>query len=74
MEGRPKVTDVVALGDASERDVLEDAAALDATSSHPIARAIVAKAQAEGIEVAPASLSMARSRIRAGHPRCLLRC
>ena len=53
-EGRPKVTDVVALGEASDRDVLEDAAALDATSSHPIAKAIVARAQAEGIEVAPA--------------------
>jgi Cd2+/Zn2+-exporting ATPase len=53
-EGRPKVTDVVALGEASERDVLEDAAALDATSSHPIAKAIVDRAQAEGIEVAPA--------------------
>jgi Cd2+/Zn2+-exporting ATPase len=53
-EGRPKVTDVVALGEASERDILEDAAALDATSSHPIAKAIVARAQAEGIEVTPA--------------------
>jgi Zn2+/Cd2+-exporting ATPase len=53
-EGRPKVTDVVALAEASERDVLEDAAALDATSSHPIAKAIVAHAQAEGVEVAPA--------------------
>ncbi|MXQ10639.1 heavy metal translocating P-type ATPase [Microvirga makkahensis] len=53
-EGRPKVTDVVALGEASERDVLEDAAALDATSSHPIAKAIVARAQASGAEVAPA--------------------
>jgi Cd2+/Zn2+-exporting ATPase len=52
-EGRPKVTDVVAL-QGTERDVLEDAAALDATSSHPIAKAIVARAQAEGIEVAPA--------------------
>nr|WP_201860694.1 heavy metal translocating P-type ATPase [Microvirga soli] len=53
-EGRPKVTDVVALGEASERDVLEDAAALDATSSHPIAKAILARAHAEGIEVTPA--------------------
>ncbi len=53
-EGRPNVTDVVAFGEAIERDVLEDAAALDATSSHPIAKAIVARAQAEGIEVAPA--------------------
>src|SRR5690606_13905420 len=40
-EGRPKVTDVVAL-QGSEREVIEDAAALDATSSHPIAKAIVA--------------------------------
>jgi Cd2+/Zn2+-exporting ATPase len=53
-EGRPKVTDVVALGEAGDRDVLEDAAALDATSSHPIAKAIVARAQADGVEVAPA--------------------
>ncbi len=53
-EGRPKVSDVIALGEASERDVLEDAAALDVTSSHPIAKAIVSRAQAEGIEVAPA--------------------
>jgi Cd2+/Zn2+-exporting ATPase len=53
-EGKPKVTDVVAFGEATERDVLEDAAALDATSSHPIAKAIVARAQAEGIEVTPA--------------------
>lgn len=53
-EGRPKVTDVVALGEASERGVLEDAAALDATSSHPIAKAILARAQSEGIEVIPA--------------------
>ncbi|QFU14732.1 heavy metal translocating P-type ATPase [Microvirga thermotolerans] len=52
-EGKPKVTDVVAL-QGTEREVLEDAAALDATSSHPIAKAIVARAQAEGIEVAPA--------------------
>ncbi|WP_230534404.1 heavy metal translocating P-type ATPase [Microvirga roseola] len=53
-EGRPQVTDVIALGEASEREVLEDAAALDATSSHPIAKAIVARAQADGIEVVPA--------------------
>jgi Cd2+/Zn2+-exporting ATPase len=53
-EGRPRVTDVIAFGGAAERDVLEDAAALDATSSHPIAKAVVARAKAEGIEVTPA--------------------
>ncbi|HEV7252071.1 MAG TPA: heavy metal translocating P-type ATPase [Mesorhizobium sp.] len=52
-EGRPKVTDVVAL-EGSEREVLEDAAALDATSSHPIAKAIVERAQADGLAVTPA--------------------
>jgi Cd2+/Zn2+-exporting ATPase len=52
-EGRPKVTDVIAL-QGTEREILEDAAALDATSSHPIAKAIVARAQAEGLEVTPA--------------------
>ncbi|MFC4171222.1 heavy metal translocating P-type ATPase [Microvirga sp. GCM10011540] len=53
-EGRPQVTDVITLGEATGRDILEDAAALDATSSHPIAKAIVARAQADRIEVVPA--------------------
>ena len=44
-EGRPRVTDMVAL-QGPERDVLVDAAALGATSSHPIATAIVAYARA----------------------------
>jgi Cd2+/Zn2+-exporting ATPase len=51
--GRPVVTDVVGL-DRGEAEVLEDAAALDATSSHPIARAIVAHAEAHGVAVTPA--------------------
>jgi Zn2+/Cd2+-exporting ATPase len=53
-EGRPKVTDVVALGSATEREVLADAAALDATSSHPIAKAILARAREESLKVTPA--------------------
>ncbi len=71
-EGRPKVTDVIALGIATEREVLEDAAALDATSSHPIAKAIVAKAQAEGIEIAPAGAACGSVRPRRRPPsrRC----
>jgi len=52
-EGRPVVTDIVGL-DRSEAEVLEDAAALDATSSHPIAKAIVARAEADGVAVTPA--------------------
>lgn len=38
----------------SERDVLAGAAALEATSSHPIAKAILARAVAEGAEATPA--------------------
>jgi Zn2+/Cd2+-exporting ATPase len=51
--GRPQVTDIVAL-QGSEREVLEDAAALDATSSHPVAKAIVERARAAGLPVEPA--------------------
>ena len=39
-EGRPRLTDVVPLGDVSEHVVLESAASLEATSDHPIARAV----------------------------------
>ena len=49
-EGRPKVTDIVAL-QGDERQVLADAAALDATSSHPIAKAVLARANAAGIRI-----------------------
>lgn len=52
-QGRPVVTDVIGL-DRSEAEVLEDAAALDATSSHPIAKAVVARAEAEGVLITPA--------------------
>jgi Cd2+/Zn2+-exporting ATPase len=43
-EGRPVVTDVVALGPLDERAVLARAAALETGSSHPLARAILDKA------------------------------
>ena len=43
-EGRPKVTDVIAY-ERSERDVLELAAALEAGSNHPLAKAILDRAQ-----------------------------
>ncbi|MGU3573995.1 heavy metal translocating P-type ATPase [Brucellaceae bacterium C25G] len=47
-EGKPKVTDVVA-GDLQEDEVLKLAAALDAGSSHPLALAIVAAAEARNL-------------------------
>ncbi|MGV9193546.1 heavy metal translocating P-type ATPase [Microbacterium sp. MC2] len=49
-EGRPHLTDVVVLDDALDRrDVLRWAAAAEAGSEHPLARPIVAAAEAEGV-------------------------
>ncbi|MDP7186965.1 MAG: cation-translocating P-type ATPase [Paracoccaceae bacterium] len=48
-EGEPEVASVHPLGGTSERDLLEAAAALEARSSHPLARAILARAQIAGI-------------------------
>ena len=45
--GQPQVTDIVPLG-MSEQDTLRYAAAVEAASSHPLARAIVGRAQASG--------------------------
>ena len=52
-EGKPAVTDVVAFG-RSERDVLSLAAALEGGSSHPLAKAVLAKAAEVGAPVPPA--------------------
>ena len=48
-EGRPSLTDLVATPDFSGDDVLALAAALEGRSEHPIARAIVAAAEARGL-------------------------
>ncbi|MCW6512248.1 heavy metal translocating P-type ATPase [Lichenifustis flavocetrariae] len=53
-EGKPKVTDVVAIG-RDERDVLSMAASLETGSSHPLAVAILARAKAEAVPVPPAA-------------------
>ena len=53
-EGRPKVTDVIAVG-RSERDVLSMAAALETGSSHPLALAILARGKAVGVPIPPAA-------------------
>ncbi|MBB4008586.1 heavy metal translocating P-type ATPase [Allorhizobium taibaishanense] len=45
-EGKPKVTEIIPLGGATEADVLKLAAALEAQSSHPLARAILDEAAA----------------------------
>jgi Cu+-exporting ATPase len=54
-QGRPALTDVVATGDFTRREVLRLAASVEAGSEHPIARAIFEEAQAEKIR--PARLS-----------------
>ncbi|WP_230456324.1 heavy metal translocating P-type ATPase [Acidithiobacillus ferrooxidans] len=62
--GRPEVTDVLAFWGHDEREVLEAAAALESRSQHPLAQAIVRRAQAIGLEPAPAENF--RSRTGAG--------
>lgn len=53
-EGRPRVVELVPLDDHSEEELLAQAAALEAHSDHPLARAIVDAAAEHGIQVAPA--------------------
>ena len=53
-EGEPEVASVHPLGGTSERELLEVAAALEARSSHPLARAILAQARVAGIDGAAA--------------------
>ena len=50
-EGKPVVTDVLALKGASETHVLAMAAALEQGSRHPLAQAVVAHARARDIEL-----------------------
>ena len=50
-EGKPKVTDIVAVA-RDERETLRLAAALEAGSSHPLAVAILAKAADEKVAIA----------------------
>jgi len=46
-EGKPKVTDIVALA-LSEREILSRAAALEEGSNHPLAKAILEEAEKQG--------------------------
>ncbi|MBI0539816.1 HAD family hydrolase, partial [Roseomonas sp. KE2513] len=53
-EGRPRVTDLLALN-GSERTMLGLAAAVENGSSHPLGRAILERAEADGIPLRPAT-------------------
>jgi Cd2+/Zn2+-exporting ATPase len=48
-QGRPQVTGIIPTSDMNEEEVLRRAAAIDAHSEHPMAKAVVAAAQAKGI-------------------------
>lgn len=50
-EGRPRVTDIVPIGESNERAVLQAAASLQAGSDHPLAIAIRTRAEAAGLVV-----------------------
>ncbi|MDR0660172.1 MAG: heavy metal translocating P-type ATPase [Prevotellaceae bacterium] len=50
-EGKPKVTDIEALGDLSESEILKYAASVENFSEHPIASAIVDRAKEQNIEL-----------------------
>ncbi len=52
--GRPRVSDILVFApDASERSLLGLAAAVESGSSHPIARAILDRASADGVPLRP---------------------
>ena len=53
-EGKPKVTDIIGVA-RDEREVLRLAAALEAGSSHPLAVAILARAEADKVPVVAAT-------------------
>ena len=49
--GEPAVTDIIAVNDFTEEQVLAYGAALEATSEHPLAQAILKRAQANNINI-----------------------
>lgn len=49
--GKPEVTDVIPLDGAGEREILQVAAGVESRSSHPLAQAIVRRAQVLGLEL-----------------------
>lgn len=52
-QGHPEVQTIIALNQHTEREILERAAALESHSDHPLARAILKRAEEEGITVPP---------------------
>ncbi|OJW25524.1 MAG: hypothetical protein BGO49_10785 [Planctomycetales bacterium 71-10] len=53
--GRPSVTDVLSLGSMEGAEILRLAASIEQGSEHPLARAILEKAKADGLTLLPAT-------------------
>ena len=51
--GKPEVQEIIPLNDHTRNELLERAAAMEAHSDHPLARAILRLAEKEGIKVPP---------------------
>ena len=49
--GRPIITDIIAIGDTKEEDILKYATMAEYRNSHPIAKSIVSYAKEKGIEI-----------------------
>ncbi|MGB8621299.1 MAG: heavy metal translocating P-type ATPase [Paracoccaceae bacterium] len=54
-EGKPRLTDTIALGDESEEHILALAASLERGSEHPLAEAIVDAAREKGVALSDAT-------------------
>jgi Cu+-exporting ATPase len=54
-EGKPRLVGVSPIGDVAENDLLQLAASLERGSEHPLAAAIVAGAEARGLNISPAT-------------------
>ena len=50
-KGEPQVTDILALNGETQKSLLKKAAAIEAKSEHPLAKAILQRAEADGIEM-----------------------
>lgn len=81
-KGQPGLVSIQAVGGRSEADVLALAAAAEADSEHPLARAIVRAAESRGLSVPPASgfhsepalgvsAQVGGEQVRVGGPRLL---
>ena len=54
-EGRPVVTDTLEVNNYPAKEILEIAASIESLSEHPLAKAVVAKAESDSVSLKPAS-------------------